>query len=281
MARRSPAAGVASLTAIDDNLSGSGAGSTWLVNNAQTVAPEPMTNTATPLSVSYKSIVGETANRDYFEVSTNGAFGFDQNPSSLSYMGGTAAATLGLTQASEALDSTPGGEPTSAAAYMNNLVQNENSQFGSFQAIWPQLAQEDPEYLGDLAAWAQSTDGLYQFSSQTETTTAAGSSRRPPIRRARTAAPDASAPTPAAAGTYIPGTGATSATAEIVDPAGTYSLAGASAPTLAQPGYYVPTAGASTETPDDPGYYTPYSGATAEILALPPVISGTIGGTVC
>ena len=96
--------GVASLTAIDDNLSGSGAGSTWLVNNAQTVAPEPMTNTATPLSVSYKSIVGETANRDYFEVSTNGAFGFDQNPSSLSYMGGSAAATLGLTQASEALD---------------------------------------------------------------------------------------------------------------------------------------------------------------------------------
>ena len=59
---------------------------------------------------------------------------------------------------------------------------------------------------------------------------------------------------------------------------GSYSLAGASAPTLAQPGYYVPTAGASSETPDDPGYYTPYAGATAEILALPPVISGTEAG---
>ena len=31
-------AGVASLTAIDSKLSGSGAGSTWVVNNAQTVA---------------------------------------------------------------------------------------------------------------------------------------------------------------------------------------------------------------------------------------------------
>ena len=60
--------------------------------------------------------------------------------------------------------------------------------------------------------------------------------------------------------------------------AGSYSLAGASAPTLAQPGYYVPTAGASSETQDDPGYYTPYAGATAEILALAPIISGTMAG---
>ena len=194
-------AGVASLTAIEDNLSGSGAGSTWVVNNAQTVAGESMTMTATPLSVTYNSVVGATANRDYFEVQPNGDFGFDHNPSSLSYMGGTAAAALGLTQASGALDSTPGGYPTSAAAYMNNLVQNENGQFGSFQATWPQLAQEDPEYLGDLAAWAQSTGGLYQFLSQST---------------------DATPP----AGSSMPTT----------DPAGTYSGPGASAPTLRRPG---------------------------------------------
>ncbi len=89
-----------------------------------------------------------------------------------------------------------------------------------------------------------------------------------------TVRPGASAPTPADAGTYIPVTGATSAAAEIIDPAGSYSLAGASAPTLAQPGYYVPTAGASSETPDDPGYYTPYAGATAEI---PAAAAGHIG----
>ena len=121
--------------------------------------------TAPPLTVTYHSVIGATANRDYFEVQPNGDFGFDHNPSSLSYMGGTAAAALGLTQASGALDSTPGGQQTSAAAFMNNLVQNETSQFGSFQATWGQLAQEDPEFLGDLAAWAQSTGGLYQFMS--------------------------------------------------------------------------------------------------------------------
>ena len=101
--------GVASLTGIEGNLSGSGAGSTWLVNNAQTVAGENMTMTATPLSVTYHAVVGATANRDYFDVQPNGAFGFDNNPSSLSYMSGSAADALGLSQASGALDSTPGG----------------------------------------------------------------------------------------------------------------------------------------------------------------------------
>jgi hypothetical protein len=155
-------------------------------------------------------------------------------------------------------------------------------------------AKEDPEYGGGLAAWAQSTDGLYSLLSQTSTTPPAGSSTPTTVPAGTYSGPGASAPTPATPGTYIPGTAATSAAAEIVDPAGTYSGAGASAattdpagaysgagasaPTLAQPGYYVATAGASSETPDDPGYYTPYSGATAEMLALPPVISGTSAG---
>jgi hypothetical protein len=173
-------AGVASLTAIEDTLSGSGAGSTWLVNNAQTVAPENMTMMAPPLNVIYNSIIGATANRDYYMVQPNGYSGFDHNPSSLSYMGGTAAAALGLTQASGALVSTPGGQQTSAAAFMNNLVQNENSQFGSFQATDFQVAQEDPEFQADLAAWAQSTGGRYQFLSYTGATPPAGLSTLSP-----------------------------------------------------------------------------------------------------
>ena len=44
-------AGVLPYTAIDGNLSGSGPGSTWLVDNAQTVAGENLTMTAAPLSV--------------------------------------------------------------------------------------------------------------------------------------------------------------------------------------------------------------------------------------
>ena len=270
-------AGVASLTGIEDNLSGSGAGSTWLVNNAQRVAGD-IAMTATPLSVTYNSVVGATANRDYFEVQPNGDFGYDYNPGSVSYMGGTAAATLGLTQASGGLNSTSSGFPTSAAAYMNNLIQNENSQFGSVQTTGTQLAREDPEYLGDLTAWARSTDGLYTFSQSTAYTRPAGSSRPTTDPAGTYSAAGTTAPTPAAPGTYIPVTGAKSSTAEITDPAGTYSLAGASAPTLAQPGYYVPTTGASYETPDDSGYYTPVRGATAERLVQAPVISGTVAG---
>ena len=56
-----------------------------------------------------------------------------------------------------------------------------SSQFGSFQATRALLAQEDPEFLGDLAAWAQSTGGLYQFLSQyTANTPPAGSSTLTP-----------------------------------------------------------------------------------------------------
>ena len=119
-------------------------------------------------------------------------------------MGGTAAAALGLTQASGAIDSTPGGQPPPPSAFMSDVVQNENGQFGSFETTIGLVVQEDPEYGGGLATWAQSTDGLYTFLSQTASTPPAGSS------------------TPT------------------TDPAGTYSGAGASAPTLADPGTYIP-----------------------------------------
>ncbi len=251
-------AGVLPLTAIEDNLSGSGPGSTWIVNNAKTVAGENLTMTATPLSVVNVSAIGATANNDFFDVSTNSDFGYDNNPSTLSYMSGTAAAALGLTQESGAIDSTPGGQPPPPSAFMSNVVQNENGQFGSFEMTPGLPVPVDPEYGGGLAAWAQSTDGLYTFLSNTTSTPPAGSST----------------PTTDPAGTYS-GAGASAPT---IDPAGSYSSAGASAPTLAQPGYYVPTAGASSETPDDPDYYTPYAGATAELLAQAPVISGTVAG---
>ena len=265
-------AGVAPVTAIDGNLSGSGPGSTWVVNNAQTVAGENMTMNATPLGVALVSVVGATENSDYFKIQPNGSFGYDHNPSSLSYMSGTAAAALGLMQASGAVNSTPGGALPSPSAFMNNLVQIENGQFGSFQMYG--IVQQGPNIQGSMAAWAQSTDGLYTFSSQTNTTSPAGSSAPTTDPAGTYSLAGANAPTLAAAGTYIPVAGATSAAAEIVDSAGSYSLAGASAPTLAQPGYYAPTPGASSETAVDPGYYQPFSGATTEFLAIAPVISG-------
>ena len=144
-------AGVLPLTAIDGNLSGSGPGSTWLVNNAQTVAGENITTTATPLTVvlnwNNQPIIGATENNDFFDVSPNGDFGYNNNPSSLSYMSGTAAAALGLTQASGAINSTPGGQHPTVSEFMNNLVQNEYSQFGSFQNNIGVMAQ------GSSAIW--------------------------------------------------------------------------------------------------------------------------------
>ena len=147
------------LTAILGNLSGSGPGSTWLVNNAETVAGD-LTMTAPPLQVQNQSFVGATEHSDFFDVEPNGDFGFDNNPSSLSCMSGTAAAALGLTQASGAINSIAGRPaPVGGQQFMNNLVQNETSQFGSFQSNgYPDLDQA-------LTAWAQSTDG-YQFLSR-------------------------------------------------------------------------------------------------------------------
>jgi Protein of unknown function (DUF3383) len=193
-------AGVPPLTAIIANLSGTtGPGSKWLINNAVDVTG-PLTFTAPILTVENNFFTGATQNNDFFEIQPNGAFGFDSNPSDLSYMGGTAAAALGLTQASGAIDSSPGGQHMSVANYMNDIVQNETNQFGqpvrfgSFQSTEPRLDTE-------LAAWAQSIGGDgYQFLTSHFTTPPAGSS------------------------------------APVTDPAGTYSPAGASAPTPATPG---------------------------------------------
>ena len=168
-------AGVAASTGIEDHLSGSGPGSTWLVNNAQTVAGD-MRMEATPLNVRYHYVVGATANRGFFTIQPSGAFGFDNNPGAFSYAGGTAAAALGLTQAVGALNSASSGFPASAAAYMSNLIQNEtSSKFGSFQVTADSLVQLDPAYQGDMAAWAQSTGGLYTFLRKTDSTPPAGS----------------------------------------------------------------------------------------------------------
>jgi autotransporter-associated beta strand protein len=265
--------GIPSLTAIDGNLSGSGPGSTWIVDNApaQTVTGD-LTMTAPPLSSGLASINGATENNDFINLAPNSRFGFDFNPSSLSYVSGSAAAALGLTQASGAIDSSPGGQHPTTAQFMNDIVQDEYDRFGSFETDVPRASQA-------LSDWAQSVEG-YRFipTVAAKSTPPAGASR-PTLDPAGTySGRGASAPTPAAPGTYIPGAGATSAQAQIIDPAGSYSLAGASAPTLAQPGYYVPKAGASYETPDDPGYYTPYAGATAERLVQAPTISGAVAG---
>jgi hypothetical protein len=191
-------AGIPSLTAVDANISGAGPGSTWVVNNALSVTGD-ITMTAPTLTVENQFYTGATENNDFFEIQPNGVFDFNQNPSSMSYVGGTAATALGLTQDSGAIDSSPGGLHESVAQYMDNILNETNQfgqpvEFGSFQSTEPRLD-------ANLAAWAQSIEGDgYQFLTSGLTTPPAGSS------------------------------------APVTDPTGTYSPAGASAPTFASPG---------------------------------------------
>ena len=74
----------------------------------------------------------------------------------------------------------------------------------------------------------------------------------------------ASAPTTDPAGTYS----AAAAAAATTDPAGTYSVAGASAPTTDLAGTYS-AAGAAAPTPASPGYFVATTGASSQTPAAP------------
>jgi hypothetical protein len=134
--------GVLPQTAIEANLSGAtGAGRTWVVDKTQTVASETMTMTAAPLSVRYiavrgAAVDGVTQERGFFFLQQSQYFNY--STSSLTYMSGSAAAKLGLTEKSGAYLSTPGlivlpqSEPycqpvtcTTAAAFMSNLAAED------------------------------------------------------------------------------------------------------------------------------------------------------------
>ena len=137
-------------------MSGSGAGSTWVVNNAPTgVTGESLTMTGPPLTVFLdwvnRPIVGATENNDFFSVSVDGQYNYNENPATLSYASGTAAAALGLTQASGAIDTSPGGQHPTVPDFLNNLVENETGQFGSLQTT---------SHAGGVAQWAQSNPGF-------------------------------------------------------------------------------------------------------------------------
>jgi hypothetical protein len=261
-------AGILPDTAIESNLSGSGPGSTWIVDNAQTVSPENMTITGAPLSVLYTAITGATQNSGYCSIQRNGYFNY--NTASLSFASGTAAASLGLTQAAGAWLQTPGENLTSESAFMSYLVQiaqTEGVGFGSFQATWPQLAGEDPQAQAALAAWAASTDGQFQFLNDTSDAPPAGISTATTDPPGTWSGPGASLPTPADAGTYIPIAGATSAAAEIPDDPGYYSPAGASAETIDPAGTFSP-ARSSAPFLASAGTYIPITGATSSAAEL-------------
>ena len=192
--------GIAANTLIQANINGSGSGSTWVVDLAQTVAPEAITMKAAPLVVTNEAVTGATVDSDSFWIEVN-----DNYPvlaTTMTYASGTAAASLGLTQSAGAYLSTPGQITTSPSAWLNNVVQNENSKWSSFQMAYPTAS----DTANALSAWSAASGGQFQYLSGYATTT-------PPI---------------------VP----SSSAAEITDPAGTYSGAGASAPTTDPAGTY-------------------------------------------
>jgi hypothetical protein len=183
--------GVAANTAIQTNISGTGAGSQWVVDLTQTVASETLTTKAAPLTVTDHHVTGATVNSDSFWIEQNGDYGYQA--ASMTYARGTAAASLGLTRAAGAYLSTPGQITTSPSAWLNSIVQ-QDSQWSSFQMTYP-TAPHTAEALSD---WAAASGGRFKYLKGYTTST-------PPI-----VPPSPAVHSTAGAGTYIPGAGATS-----------------------------------------------------------------------
>jgi hypothetical protein len=180
-------AGVLPFTAIEDHLSGSGAGSTWVVNKTQSTSSEPMTITAAPLFVRYTLVKGPVVDgkeqdRGFFFLQQSQNFNF--STSSLSYLrggAGHAAYKLGMSKNNagpsntDAFLSTPGlivipnSEPyclaptcTTEAAYMSQLA-SEDPEWSTFQNEYFLTSLVPPGTPAALAAWAESTNGEYTY----------------------------------------------------------------------------------------------------------------------
>jgi hypothetical protein len=244
--------GIPPLTAVVSNISGSGKGSQWLVSKApaQTFQGD-INTTAVPFTVEAQSATDSNGNltNSFFEIQPSPYFGYGFRPSTLSFARGTAALDLGLTGPG-AVDASPGGIKESIDAMMNNLLYTD---FGQYQA------NNRGRYTQQLTDWQTTPKGLgHLFIPNNVTTQPAG----------------ASAPITDPAGTWSPA----GASAPILDKPGTWSGPGATAPILAQAttstfvGEYVPLAGSSAPTLCDPGYYCPRDGMTTE-LPIPPGIS--------
>lgn len=144
-------AGLPPLTTVVANLSGTtGPGSRWLINSGVNISGDNLTFIAPPLTVKALS----EGDRSFFEIQPNGADGFDANPSNLSYISGTAATELGLTQASGAIDSTPGGQHPTLGRFMDEVLTWHN-QYGD-PIVFGSVSTTSVGREADLRAWAAS-----------------------------------------------------------------------------------------------------------------------------
>ena len=147
--------GVAGQTAIMSNISGSGAGSTWVVNNSQTITATALTNTAPTVTVTFNNPPGsggvetlwiQPNNTETLEPST-----------SISVAGGSSAAALFLTTVTGAKLGIPSQDPIDTTASLNEAI----SQYSTFANV---------QWIGDIppvniaaatAAWATANGVAY------------------------------------------------------------------------------------------------------------------------
>jgi Protein of unknown function (DUF3383)/PEP-CTERM motif len=158
--------GVAAGTEIAANLNGeSGAGSTWIVNNAQNVGSENLKMTGAPLTVSYQAVT-EAAGNISSSFWVHGNFsGSAIAASTLTYATGTgtAASDLGLAQGEAFYLTSTGGVATSASDWMNNFVATEANEFSSFQTTYNPKGATPPGLQNAMESWAKSTGGQYDY----------------------------------------------------------------------------------------------------------------------
>ncbi len=106
-------------------------GGNWVVNRAQTASGN-FNITAPSLQVSDYSLVGgEGQSVQRLEVSPFGDYDFDQISNTMSFASGSAL--LGLSQASGAIDSSPGGQHPTTDQYLNSVYSDMGGNFGSIQ----------------------------------------------------------------------------------------------------------------------------------------------------
>jgi Protein of unknown function (DUF3383) len=157
--------GVLADTAIEANLSGSGAGSTWVVNFAQTDASEKMTMTGALLQVGWSNVAGVNQKSGFFSIQQNGDFLY--NSSSVSFASGSVAAALGLTESAGAFVTPEEIVPVtdaSLASFMKTLIaDNPDDPFSTFQTTWDPKDFTPPGEEAGLEAWATSTGGQYTY----------------------------------------------------------------------------------------------------------------------
>ena len=135
----------------------------------------------------YNRVAGATVNSDSFWIEVNGDY--PVRPTTVSYASGTVADLLGLTQSAGAYLSTPGQITKSPSAWLNNIVNNENSHWSSFQMTYPTA----PHTADELSDWSAASGGRFQYLSGYTTSTPPITSARS-TRLARTAAPGPARP---------------------------------------------------------------------------------------